>query len=73
LFDLFLTKALGRQLFLLGEKALLDAASEKNGTIEATFRSLEKSMALIHVAFMPFGAQNRQFWPKGTKREKRPD
>jgi len=41
--------------------------------IGAKFRGLEEQKALMPIAFMPFGPQNRQFRPKCTKREKQPD
>jgi len=40
---------------------------------EATFWGLEKSKALICMAFWPFGPQNRHFCPMTTTREKRQD
>jgi hypothetical protein len=58
---------------LFREKALLDTASEKNGTIEAPIRVLEHSQALTRILFGHFGPQNRHLGPKGTKRAKRRD
>jgi hypothetical protein len=61
------------QFPLFREKALLDTASEKNGTIEAPIRVLEHSQALTRILFGHFGPQNRHLGPKGTKRAKRRD
>lgn len=58
---------------LFRERALLDTAPEKNGTIGVKSRGLEKSRALMRIALMPFGPKNRAFGPKGTKREKQRD